>query len=278
MCVLSEKPRLIAIHDGMTWSVLGSFGIKSGLVCCLSTCKDRKNKCSHLEAYVKTCENQDIEPDIFKSNTEEPILNIRSFKPISYHPMAEALRTKSHRLAAGLDHFPDVIQPDEEDLNGHCMCPEKHPWASLVHTGRARIFSPSTVVDTTVVENKEHPIEVYVGTTDKCTCRLSADGQSLTLLNINDRDFLTYGLLTQFLAIICHGTPAYSMYANMLYHTYTWSAVGAQVSKKGLETIIRAGIRGFSVVHSTFKHSLPRLFYLCYKRIQPPFAEICWRR
>ena len=50
---LLDLPKLIAVHDGMTWGVMGPWGVKNGLVCFLSTCKEMKNRCSHLKKYLR---------------------------------------------------------------------------------------------------------------------------------------------------------------------------------------------------------------------------------
>ena len=183
---LSDKPRLIAVHDGMTWGVMGPFGVKNGLVCFLSTCRDMQNRCTHLKKYLGHCEERDIDPELFTAGTEEPQISVLSSQKIPFFPLPIELAHTNHMLSSGLLMWPAQIRP-ETFAQGHCYCESKNSWKSEEKIGVARIFTPGTIVTKTLDGGVAKDIEVYVGKTEYCSCQLSADCQSLTLINVDNR-------------------------------------------------------------------------------------------
>ena len=91
-CVLKQvKPHLRAVFDDMSWGVLGPFGSKGSVTCCMSTCKDNKNSCSHLKKYLQLCDERNVPPELYMANTEAPKVIIYSYKRLAFHPLSDEL-------------------------------------------------------------------------------------------------------------------------------------------------------------------------------------------
>ena len=236
---LSDRPRLIAVHDQITWSVLSSFGAKSGLSCASAQCTDVQSRCTHMERYQVICEDLGEDPQLFAACSDEPINNVRSQEPIPF-PLSTELQKKCRDIAMGMDYLPSEIHPEPERLRGTCGCPEKHPWMDEVCIGTAKILTASALVDKTVENGEVKDISVYVGVTKKCKCRLSADGQALTLLNVDNKHFIAYPLLLLFLSILVHGAPSFNLFSNMLVDVYHWS-IDEKLRLGLVKNIVRPG-------------------------------------
>ena len=239
---LLEVPKLIAVHDGLTWGVLGPFGARNGLVCLLSTCKEQKNRCSHRKKYIDHCEERDVDPELFTASTEEPLISVLSSKKIPFFPLPIELAHANHMLSSGLLRWPAQISPEQDTLeNGHCPCEKQNSWTFEERVGIARIFTPSTIINKTIEGGVAKDIEVFVGKTDSCTCQLNADCQSLTLLNVDNKNFVSYSALSLFHAILGHGTPSCYIFANMLRSSYAWSSATESLSYSLVYKVIRSG-------------------------------------
>ena len=244
---LCSKPRLIAVHGGISWAVLGAFGSKSGLSCCAASCSSTASRCSHMERYKGRCEDEGVDPVLFGACDDEPENKTRSKKPIPF-PLPIDLQTKCQDLASGKQQYPTTIRPDDDDLfGGTCPCEQRNPWVNQRRHGKAQIMSPGTVIDQIWNNGEASEIEVYVGYTDYCNCTLSPDGQSLGLINVDDKHFLTYSSLLLFLSILIHGTPTFNLFATMLFDVYFWSTCKTGVTLDKMRKIVRPG--GFYSTH-----------------------------
>ena len=236
---LSEKPRLIAVHDCISWSVLGAFGAKSGLTCSSAQCTALQSRCSHMECYQGKCDDMGIDPQLFGACNDDPINEVRSSSPIPF-PLSPELQTKCHSLGMGWAHHPAEIHPEPDRLLGTCNCDEKNPWVEEICIGPGKVLTSSAWVDRTMENGEVKSIKVFVGVTNKCKCKLSADGQSHALLNVDDRHFLSYSLLFFLLSLLIHGTPSFNLFSNMLHDVYHWCTGDEQTLSK-IRKVVRPG-------------------------------------
>ena len=116
---LSERPRLIAVNDEVSWSILGVFGSKGGLVCLSAQCSNNQSKCSHLEYYVRKCNERGIDPQLYTACNDDPINTVRSERTIPF-PLSAELQLKCQNLSNGLEHYPNEIRPEQGKLEGCC--------------------------------------------------------------------------------------------------------------------------------------------------------------
>ena len=235
VAILSIVPRLVAVHDDLTWGILGSFGIQNSLVCCLSVCKHEKKKCSHMKRYIEDCDRRELDPELCTASSEEPLLSVESSVKIPFFPLPRK------RLASGLDRWPSEIRPEKELYHGTCHCEKQNRWCFEEKVGTARIFTPSTIITQTIEDDILKNIDVFVGRTRNCKCTLSCDGQAMTLINVDNHNFVSYAALTLFHSILGHGSPSSYLFANMLISTYSWSSTVETLSSTQTQRIIRPG-------------------------------------
>lgn len=238
---LSEKPKLIAVDDGISWAVLGAFGSNSALTCCSASCSNMASGCSHLDRYKGRCDEEGTDPELIGAGSDTPMNTTRSTKPIPF-PLPRDLQTKCHDFASGKQHYPNVIQLEADLFDGTCSCDQKNRWVNQRKLGKAKIITPGAVIDQIWTDGQASDISVYVGYTENCSCTLSPDGQSIGLLNVDDRHFITYSSLLLFLSILIHGTPTFNLFATMLHYVY-WFTTGAKdFSVAEMRRIVRPGV------------------------------------
>ena len=194
-----------------------------------------------MKRYISDCELQDLDPEVCTASSEEPVLSVKSTVKIPFFPLPLDLAERNHRLASGLESWPAEIRPEEELFNGTCDCEKLNCWKYQEKIGTARILTPSTIISKTQDNGIIKDIEVFVGKTETCKCTLSPDCQSLTLINVDNRSFVSYSTLTLFHSILGHGSPSCYLFSNLLKSTYAWSSTTENLSFDKFQRIIRPG-------------------------------------
>ena len=156
-------------------------------------------------------------------------------------PLNQELQERCLNLANGLETYPAEIHPEKEMLDGFCPCDEKNPWEAEIKIGTAKILTSTALIDKTRTDNGMQDIKVYVATTNRCSCKLSPDGQRHALLNVNNQYFIHYSTLLLFLSIIVHGTPSFNLFTNILHNVYWWSTGMQNLSITRMYKIVRPG-------------------------------------
>ena len=228
------------VHDGISWSVLGPFGAKSALCCLSALCSPKPQDCSHMEFYISDREAKGIDPKLFTACSDDPVNNVRSKNAIPF-PLTPEMQEKSHNLAVGLENFPNEIRPAESQFAGCCECDGKYPWAEQIRVGTANILTPSAVIDQTCTDGQFSEIAVFAGVTNRCQCKLNPDGKLQTLLNVDNKNFITYSCLFLFLSILLRGHPSFNLFAHILCDTYSWSNGKEPWTFGGILKIVRPG-------------------------------------
>ncbi|XP_070532874.1 uncharacterized protein [Ptychodera flava] len=226
--LLQDEPLLAAVTLQDTHLVnLKKTAAGKKLAC--MTCKYGTRDCEHVEVYRHWVRDQDKE----SPETDTEGHRSSNFEFISYrqipHPLPSEMKLVYDLQESGQMPFPQYLVPsippsgEEFHLCSHgCAWDEDDPVANGWCIGEAVIFKENCTVTSVYSDGKLENIKVcYRPSVGGCGCKLFYDGGEDLLFNLNNRDFIHYGLLLSYLHLMVEGRNPLAAFHRAYTHKHS---------------------------------------------------------